>query len=206
VSSKNVLDVRFFFAYDAPVSKLPSLKETTIMTIGQSMLGEFDQEMAGTRKTLERLPDQKWNWKPHDKSGTVGWLAGHIATMPGWITMTMQTEKFDYAPVDGAPYEPPKLENHQQVLAEFDKGVAEARKAIEGASDTEMMKNWTLLAGGQTIFTMPRAACLRSMIFNHIIHHRAQLTVYYRLLGVPVPGLYGPSADETESASGAAAN
>ena len=160
------------------------------MTIGQSMLPEFDQEMAGTRKTLERLPDPKWNWKPHD--------------MPGWITMTMQTEKFDYAPVGGAPYEPPKMENHQQILAEFDKGVAEARKAIAGASDADMMKDWTLLAGGQTIFTMPRAACLRSMIFNHIIHHRAQLTVYYRLLGVPVPGLYGPSADET--AADAAAN
>ena len=176
------------------------------MTIGQSMLGEFDQEMAGTRKTLERLPDQKWNWKPHDKSGTVGWLAGHIATMPGWITMTMQTEKFDYAPVGGAPYEPPKMENGKAILAEFDKGVAEARKAIAGASDADMLKDWTLLAGGQTIFTMPRAACLRSMIFNHIIHHRAQLTVYYRLLGVPVPGLYGPSADETQPAADAAAN
>jgi len=176
------------------------------MTIGQSLLGEFDQEMAGTRKTLERLPDQKWNWKPHDKSGTIGWMAGHIATMPGWITMTLQTEKFDYAPVGGAPYEPPKMENRQQILAEFDKGVTEARKAIAGASDADMMKDWTLLAGGQTIFTMPRAACLRSMIFNHIIHHRAQLTVYYRLLGVPVPGLYGPSADETQPAADAAAN
>jgi uncharacterized damage-inducible protein DinB len=194
------------FAYDAGASILPSAKETIIMTIGQSLLGEFDQEMAGTRKTLERLPDQKWNWKPHDKSGTVGWLAGHIATMPGWITMTMQTEKFDYAPVGGAPYEPPKMENRQQILAEFDKGVAEARKAIAGAIDAEMMKDWTLLAGGQTIFTMPRAACLRTMIFNHIIHHRAQLTVYYRLLGIPVPGLYGPSADETETSAGAASN
>src|SRR5882757_10763221 len=201
---------RLTFAFCLPMIRAPQYclpqKETTVMTIGQSMLGEFDQEMAGTRKTLERLPDQKWNWKPHDKSGTIGWLAGHIATMPGWIAMTMQTEKFDYAPVGGAPYEPPKLENHQQVLGEFDKGVAEARKAIAGASDAEMMKDWTLLAGGQTIFTMPRSACLRSMIFNHIIHHRAQLTVYYRLLGVPVPGLYGPSADEMESAAGAAAN
>jgi len=176
------------------------------MTIAQSMLGEFDQEMAGTRKTLERLPEQKWNWKPHDKSGTVGWLAGHIATMPGWITMTLQTEQLDYAPVGGPAYEPPKLENRQQILAEFDKGVTEARKAITDANDADMLKDWTLLAGGQTIFTMPRAACLRSMIFNHIIHHRAQLTVYYRLLGVPVPGLYGPSADETQPAADAAAN
>ena len=126
--------------------------------------------------------------------------------MPGWITMTLQTEQLDYAPVNGPAYEPPKLENRQQILAEFDKGVTEARKAIAGASDADMLKDWTLLAGGQTIFTMPRAACLRSMIFNHIIHHRAQLTVYYRLIGVPGPGLYGPSADETQPAADAAAN
>src|SRR5260221_171683 len=149
-----------------------------------SAKGASSGHCARPRKTLDRLPDQKWNWKPQDKSGTVGWLAGHIATMPGWITMTMQTEKFDYAPVGGAPYEPPKLENNKAILAEFDKGVAEARKAIADASDADMMKDWTLLAGGQTIFTMPRTACLRTMIFNHIIHHRAQLTVYYRLLGV----------------------
>jgi uncharacterized damage-inducible protein DinB len=203
---ENLLDFRFLFAYDSAASILPSAKETTTMTIAQSMLGEFDQEMAGTRKTLERLPEQKWNWKPHDKSGAVGWLAGHIATMPGWITMTLQTEQLDYAPVGGPAYEPPKLENRQQILAEFDKGVTEARKAIADANDADMLKDWTLLAGGQTIFTMPRAACLRTMIFNHIIHHRAQLTVYYRLLGVPVPGLYGPSADETQPAADAAAN
>jgi uncharacterized damage-inducible protein DinB len=176
------------------------------MTIGQSLLGEFDQEMAGTRKILERLPDQQWNWKPHEKSGSVGWLAGHLATMPGWIPMTLQTEQLDYAPVDGPAYEPPKLENRQAILAEFDKGVREARAALEGASDPDMMKNWTLLAGGHTIFTMPRIACLRSMVLNHIIHHRAQLTVYYRLLGVPVPGLYGPSADDVQPAADAAAS
>jgi uncharacterized damage-inducible protein DinB len=200
------LDFRFLFAYDSAASKLPSLKETTVMTIGQSLLGEFDQEMAGTRKMLERLPEQKWNWKPHDKSGTVGWLASHLATMPGWITTTLQTERLDYAPVDGPGYEPPKIENRQQLLAEFDKGATEARKAMAAASDADMMKDWTLLAGGQTIFTMPRVACLRGMVLNHMIHHRAQLTVYYRLLGVPVPGLYGPSADETQPAADAAAN
>ena len=176
------------------------------MNIGQAILPEFDQEMANTRKTLERLPDHQWSWKPHEKSGTVSWLAGHIATMPGWTAMTLNTEQFDYAPVGGSGYEPPKLENRQQVLAEFDKGVAEARAAIAKASDADLMKNWTLLAGGKTIFTMPRAACLRTMIFNHIIHHRAQLTVYYRLLGIPVPGLYGPSADETQASSASAAS
>jgi uncharacterized damage-inducible protein DinB len=177
------------------------------MTIGQMMLGEFDQEMQNTRKTLERCPDDKWTWKPHDKSGTVGWLASHIATMPGWTAVTLNTEQLDYAPVDGPAYTPPKIENRKQLLAEFDKNVAEARAALASASDQEMMKPWKLLAGGKEVFTLPRVACLRGMIFNHVIHHRAQLTVYYRLLGIPVPALYGPSADEGQpGAAEAAAN
>jgi uncharacterized damage-inducible protein DinB len=166
------------------------------MSMGQMMLGEFDNEMANTRKVLERVPDEKWNWKPHDKSGTVGWLASHVGNLPGWATMTLQTEQLDYAPVDGPAYTPPKITNRKELLAEFDKNVAEARAAISKASDEDMMKGWKLLAGGKEIFTMPRVACLRGMVFNHLIHHRAQLTVYYRLLDVAVPGLYGPSADE----------
>lgn len=173
------------------------------MTIGQSMLMEFEEEMKNTRKVLERVDDTQWDWKPHAKSGSVGWLAGHIATMPGWITMTLQTEELDYAPVNGPSYEPPKIENRQQLLAELDKNVSEARTALANVSDADIMKDWTLLAGGHKIFTLPRVACIRSMVLNHIIHHRAQLTVYYRLLGIPVPGLYGPSADETESATAA---
>ncbi|PYU84396.1 MAG: damage-inducible protein DinB [Acidobacteria bacterium] len=175
------------------------------MTIGQMMLGEFDQEMQNTRKTLERCPDEKWNWKPHEKSGTVGWLAGHIATMPGWVAMTINTEELDYAPVDGPSYQPPKIENKRALLTELDKNVAEARAALASVSDAEMMKGWKLLAGGKEIFTMPRVACIRGMVMNHIIHHRAQLTVYYRLLGVPVPGLYGPSADEGQPGAAEAA-
>ena len=166
------------------------------MTIGQMMLGEFDEEMKGTRKVLERCPDEKWNWKPHDKSGTLGWLAGHVATMVDWIPVTIKTEELDYAPVGGPSWQPPKTDNRQQLLAEFDKNVAAARAALASVSDAEMMKNWRLLAGGQEIFTMPRVAAIRSMVLNHHIHHRAQLTVYFRLLGVAVPGLYGPSADE----------
>jgi uncharacterized damage-inducible protein DinB len=173
------------------------------MTIGQSLLPEFDQEMQNTRKTLERLPDENWGWKPHAKSGTAGWMAGHIASMPGWIGMTIKTDELDYAPVNGPAYEPPKLENRKQLLAEFDKNVAEARASLANVSDADMMKGWKLLAGGQEIFTMPRIACIRTMVLNHIIHHRAQLTVYYRLLGIPVPGLYGPSADEAEQSAAA---
>jgi len=173
------------------------------MSIGQSMLMEFDEEMKNTRKVLERVDDKQWDWKPHAKSGSLGWLATHIATMVDWIPYTLKTEELDYAPVNGPAYTPPKIENRQQLLAELDKNVAESHKALENVSDAEIMKDWTLLAGGHKIFTMPRIACIRSMVLNHLIHHRAQLTVYYRLLGIPVPGLYGPSADEAESAAAA---
>jgi uncharacterized damage-inducible protein DinB len=175
------------------------------MTIGQSMLPELDEEMKNTRKVLERVPDDKWGWKPHEKSGTVGWLASHIGTVPEWITMTINTEELDYAPVDGPSYEPPKITNRKELLAAFDKGSAEARAALASVSDQEIVKGWKLLAGGKEIFTLPRVACIRGMCINHLIHHRAQLTVYFRLVGVPVPGLYGPSADENEASSSAAA-
>jgi len=174
------------------------------MTIGQSMLPEFEEEMKNTRKVLERCPDDRWNWKPHDKSGTLGWLAGHVATMIDWVPVTLKTEELDYAPVGGPSFQPPKIDNRKELLAEFDKNVAAARAALASVSDAEMAKNWKLLAGGQEIFTLPRAACIRGMVMNHHIHHRAQLTVYFRLLGVPVPGLYGPSADETQPNAAAA--
>lgn len=168
------------------------------MTMGRSLLPEFEQEMQNTRKVLERCPDEKWNWKPHEKSGTLGWLAGHVANMVSWLPYTIQTEELDYAPVGGPSYEPPKISNRKEALAEFDKNVADARTALQSVSDAEMMKTWRLLAGGQEIFAMPRIAAIRGMVLNHHIHHRAQLTVYFRLLNVAVPGLYGPSADEAQ--------
>jgi uncharacterized damage-inducible protein DinB len=174
------------------------------MSIGQSMLPEFDEEMKNTRKVLVRIPDEKWNWKPHEKSGTLGWLSSHVATMPEWVTMTINVDEFDYAPVGGSTYTPPKIENREQLLAAFDKGAADARVALSKIGDQEMMKEWTLLAGGQKIFSMPRVGCLRGMCLNHIYHHRGQLTVYLRLCGVAVPGLYGPSADEMQDSAAAA--
>jgi uncharacterized damage-inducible protein DinB len=175
------------------------------MTIGQSMLPEFDEEMKNTRKVLERVPDEKWGWKPHEKSGTMGWLAAHVGTVPEWIAVTINTEELDYAPVNGPGYQPPKITNRKELLAEFDKASAAARTALASVSDQEIMKGWKLLAGGKEIFTLPRVACIRSMCMNHMIHHRAQLTVYFRLVGVPVPGVYGPSADEVQADSTAAA-
>lgn len=166
------------------------------MPISQMFLPEFDQETANTRKTLERVPDDKWDWKPHAKSGSLGWLAGHVATLPDWIAVTIQTDQLDFAPTTGPRYEPPKTRNRKELVEVFDRLSANARVAIAGASDEHLMKPWTLLMGGKTLFTMPRAAVLRGFGFNHIIHHRGQLTMYLRTLDIPLPALYGPSADE----------
>jgi uncharacterized damage-inducible protein DinB len=171
------------------------------MSIAQSLLPEFDQEMANTRKALERLPEDKLQWKPDPKSMTLGRLAGHVAEMPTWATMTITTESLDINPGGKRAFEAMTATSREQVLAAFDKSVAEARKAIDGVSDQALMQNWRLLADGHEILSMPRVAVLRSLAMNHMIHHRGQLTVYYRLAGVAVPGMYGPSADETQAAA-----
>jgi uncharacterized damage-inducible protein DinB len=176
------------------------------MSIAQSFLPEFDHEMANTRRTLERLPEDKLEYKPDPKSMSLGVLANHLAQMPGYATVTMQTESFDVAPAGGGGPKPVVATSKEEVLAEFDKNVAAGRAAIAGGSDESMMRPWSLLAGGNVVFNMPRAAVIRSMVMNHSIHHRAQLTVYYRLNGIPVPALYGPSADEGQLAPAAAAS
>ena len=164
--------------------------------IAQSLLPEIDHEMANTRKTLERTPDDKWGWKPHDKSGTIGWMAGHLANLPMWGTMTTQTDSLDVKPPGGQTFQLPKTTTRDEVLAVFDKNVADLRAAVEATSDAAMMTPWTLLAAGKEVFTMPKVAVIRSMVLNHIVHHRGQFTVYLRLNDIPVPALYGPSADE----------
>jgi uncharacterized damage-inducible protein DinB len=171
------------------------------MSIAQMLLPEFDQEMANTRKALERIPEDKLSWKPDPKSMTMGRLAGHIAEMPNWAAMTMTTESLDINPGGQRAFEALVATSRAQVLTEFDKSVASARGAIESASDQHLMQNWQLLADGQALLSMPRTGVLRAMVMNHTIHHRGQLTVYYRLNGVPVPGMYGPSADERQAAS-----
>jgi uncharacterized damage-inducible protein DinB len=163
------------------------------MSIAQSMSGELEQEMANTRKMLERVPMEKADWKPHQKSGTLAWLAGHCAIMPGWGAVTLSQPELDVAGVDSAV---PKFTSREQLLNHFDAELVKYRAALHAASDEQMLANWTLRAGDQVIFTMPRVAVLRSMVMNHMIHHRAELVVYLRLLDVPIPGLYGPSADE----------
>jgi len=165
--------------------------------INQAFLSEFDQEMASTRKVLERVPENKFDWRPHVKSGTMIWLAGHVANLPSWTKETVQQDALDLAPGGKQPTPPPPPKNHKELLDLFDKNVATARAALVSASDdAHWMKPWSLLTNGQTLMTMPRAAVMRSFVMNHLVHHRAQLVVYLRLNDVPVPGMYGPSADE----------
>ena len=167
------------------------------MRISDTFLPEIEQEMAQTRKTLARVPDDKFSYKPHEKSMEMGALALHIAMMTGWGADTLKSDNFDVAPKDGPAYQMPTANNTAEVLALFDQNVAALKAALAEADNDAMMKQWSLLQGGTPMFTMPRAAVLRGMILNHLVHHRGQLTVYLRLNGVPVPALYGPSADET---------
>jgi uncharacterized damage-inducible protein DinB len=166
------------------------------MSIAQSILPEFEQEMAGTRKTLERVPDDKLAWKAHPKSNSIGWVAAHLADLPGWTEFTLKQDSLDINPSGGKPHKTPEATSRAAVLETFDKNVATAKKTIAETSDSEFMQPWSLLSGGQTIMTLPKIAVVRGFIMNHIIHHRAILTVYLRLNDIPVPALYGPSGDE----------
>jgi len=161
-----------------------------------TLLPEFDEEMANTRKVLERLPDDKLDWQPHPKSHTIGWNANHVTDMVNWLVAVLTQPSFDVAPVGGEPYVFPKLTSRQEILDLFDRNVAAARQAIAEAKDEDMGHPWSLSQAGHVIFTMPRSVVVRRVILNHIIHHRAHICVYLRLNDVPVPGMYGPSGDE----------
>ena len=166
------------------------------MGLSEAMLPEFDQEMASTRKTLERVPESKLAWRPHEKSMTMGRLATHVAEIPNWAILTIEKDFLDIAPPGAPPYQPQQVKSQKEVLEMFEKNVLAAQAAIAGATDQHLLKTWTLLFGGKTVFTLPRISVLRSSVMNHLIHHRAQLGVYLRLNDVPVPAIYGPSADE----------
>jgi uncharacterized damage-inducible protein DinB len=162
------------------------------MSLSQSLLPEFDQEMANTRRVLERMPMDKYDWKPHEKSFSLGKLATHVAHLPSWAAMTLATDELDI----GKPFDQPKPQTTEQLLELFDQSAAQARASLAGAADEEFFKKWSLRNGEHVIFTLPKIAVIRGVVLNHVIHHRGQLTVYLRLNDVPVPGLYGPSADE----------
>ncbi len=165
------------------------------MPLVDALLPEFDREMTTTRKLLERVPDDRFDWKPHPKSMSLGQLAQHVATIPSWGAVTITQPGIDLG--GGNPL--PTMTSRADLLAAFDKNVAETRTALGGRSDAEFMAAWTLKSSGHTVFTMPKAAVWRGFVMNHLIHHRAQLSVYLRMNDVPVPSMYGPSADETSA-------
>lgn len=164
------------------------------MAIRDGLLPEYDQEIATTRRLLERVPAKDAAWRPHPKSSTLGDLAVHVATVPSWVAPTMKMTELDFSTVPP----PPPFTTVEALLAVFDKGVTEGRAALAAASDADFAVPWSLKEGGTTYFTLPRAAVLRSFVLSHLIHHRAQLGVYLRLRDVPLPSSYGPTADTVE--------
>lgn len=167
------------------------------MAMNQGLLAEFDMEMQKTRQTLERIPDDAFSFTPHQKSKPMAWLASHVATLPYWAVVTMKTDVLDFtAPSPEASAMPKEAKNNKELLQNFEQCSKAAREAIAGASDQALMESWTLKKGDQVLFTTPKVAVLRSFVMNHLIHHRGQLTMYMRLKDIPVPALFGPSADE----------
>jgi uncharacterized damage-inducible protein DinB len=165
------------------------------MDMHQAFLQELETEMAYTRKTLERVPE-KMDWTPHPKSMTMGRLAQHLAEIPDWVAKTVDLDELDLAPVGAPSYNPQPARTISEALATFDKNLAAARAALASTNDAHLMKLWSLKMAGKTLMTMPRAVVLRNFVLNHNVHHRAQMGVYLRLNDVPVPSVYGPSADE----------
>ncbi len=166
------------------------------MKLSELFLPEFDHEMISVQKTLERVPEDKLSWKPHEKSMPLGRLAGHVAELVGWAVPTINQDSLDFMPPGGPPVQPTIATSRTQLLDIFTRNRDESRRAVAGATDEHLMKNWSLLRAGQTIMTMPRVTVLRMFCMNHLIHHRAQLGVYLRLNNILVPSVYGPSADE----------
>jgi uncharacterized damage-inducible protein DinB len=165
------------------------------MTISELILPEYDEEMANTRKLLERVPEGKNDYAPHEKSMPLGKLAGHVASMPEWAKHTLE---MDVLEIQGsqAPF---IAQSNQELLEKFDTGVKEARALIAATSDEKFGQTWTLKFGGNPIIQKPRYLVLRGVVLNHLYHHRAQLGVYIRLQEAEIPGMYGPSADEMKS-------
>jgi uncharacterized damage-inducible protein DinB len=161
--------------------------------IRQALIKEIEHEGAQTKKILERVPVDKFNWKPHEKSREIGALAIHVAQLPSWTSRALSTSEFDMATMKR---QTPEIKIADDLVKISEDNIQKAIEDLQKASDEEIMTMWTFKRGGHVIFTLPRAAVIRSMAMNHLIHHRGQLSVYLRLLDIPVPGMYGPSADE----------
>ena len=161
--------------------------------MNEGLIAELQHEAASTRKMLERVPVDKNDWKPHEKSMKLGRLASHVAELPAWIAMTMTTDELDLSKME---YKPTIATSTEQLVGVLDASVDKAVTALKNATPEDFHKPWTLRNGAHVIMTMPRVGVIRSMAYSHHYHHRGQLSVYLRLLDIPVPGMYGPSADE----------
>lgn len=161
--------------------------------LAQIALGDLDHELRTTRRVLARVPMDRADWKPHERSMTLGQLAAHLAGVPAWGTMTLTTEELDFAQPTPRPPAPTTTD---ELLATFDVGAARLQELVAAAGDEALRERWTARNGEHVVFALPRVGVLRGFILSHMIHHRAQLGVYLRLLDVPVPSMYGPSADE----------
>ena len=164
------------------------------MAFTDALLPEFDHETGVTRRLLERLPDDKFGWKPHDKSMTLGRLASHVAECLTWLTETVLKTEVNWNTTK--PSSAKVCASRAETLAYFDDAQKSARAALAAASDAELLQSWTFKKDGQVVFSQPRIGVIRGMVFNHMIHHRGQLSVYLRENNVPLPAMYGPSADE----------
>lgn len=165
------------------------------MSIAQSLLPEFDHEMATTRTLLERVPGDKAAWKPHQKSMTLGRLSMHLAELPQWVGGTLRQTELDVNPAEGPKFVAAPFESTPAMLSAFDANTKTAREILAATPDSDFFVPWSLKNAGKVELTMPRVAVLRSFVMNHMVHHRGQLSVYLRLNDVPVPSIYGPTAD-----------
>ena len=162
------------------------------MPVIDGMLQELDQEAATTRRVLERVPNEHLTWRPHEKARTLGELALHVATVPGAVAELVAAQ----SPVQAPQFKDPQPQNASELVPTLDDSIAKARKALGGMSDSDLMSTWRMMLGEREIFAIPRIAMLRTVMLNHWYHHRGQLSVYLRQLDVPIPSIYGPSADE----------
>jgi uncharacterized damage-inducible protein DinB len=167
----------------------------TSMSIVRTLLPQLDHEMATTRRVLEAVPDGEAGWKPHPKSSSLGNLVAHIATFPLWQKLVAQERELDLGLPENASAAQVPFSRTSELIERFDRDLREARRALEPMSDEAMRESWTLKNRGTTVFSLPRVAVIRSFILSHMIHHRGQLTVYLRLRDVPLPSVYGPTAD-----------
>jgi uncharacterized damage-inducible protein DinB len=166
------------------------------MKLAELFLGQLEREAASTRRALERVPEGLNDWKPHERSMPLGYLAALVATMPGWIAFMVTEDELDITSPEGAKFKPQAMSTSRELVAALDSSVAMAREALAKTTDEHLMKNWKFVVGGHVVDEKPRYIMITDAVFSHLAHHRGQLTVYLRLNDALVPAIYGPSADE----------